>query len=155
DSDAAPRANARVRTALAVEPRDGRLCVFMPPLERLEDYESLLAAVEAAAGEQRMPVHIEGYPPPANRRLNVIRVTPDPGGIEVNTPPAASWRKAVDITQGVYEDAHRSRLAAEKFMRDGRHIGTGGGSHLLLGGPTVADSPFVRRPDLLKSLVLY
>ena len=115
-----------VRTALAVEPRNGRLCVFMPPTETVEDYLDLLAAVEDSAAALGTPVHVEGYTPPHDARLNMIKVTPDPGVIEVNIHPAGSWADMRDITSALYEEARQSRLGTEKFMLDGRHTGTGG-----------------------------
>jgi uncharacterized protein (DUF2126 family)/transglutaminase-like putative cysteine protease len=144
-----------VRTALTIEPRNGVLCVFMPPVERLEDYLALTASIERTARETGAKVHMEGYPPPYDPRLDMIKVTPDPGVIEVNIHPAASWRQAVETTTAIYEDARQSRLGTDKYMIDGRHVGTGGGNHVVLGGSAPADSPFLRRPDLLRSLIVY
>lgn len=144
-----------VRTALCTETRNGTLHVFMPPARYLEDYLNLIAAVEDTAAELKLPVMIEGYTPPTDPRLNKIGVTPDPGVIEVNTQPVKSWDDLVKNTQTLYEEAHYSRLGTEKFMLDGRHTGTGGGNHIVVGGETPLDSPFLRRPDLLRSLVGY
>ena len=144
-----------VRTALSVEPRDGRLCVFMPPVESLEDYLELIHVAEAAAKKLNLPVHIEGYAPPHDPRMNVIRVAPDPGVIEVNIHPADNWDDCVATTKAVYEEAKLCRLGADKFMIDGKHTGTGGGNHVVVGGETPNDSPFLRRPDLMRSLVLH
>jgi uncharacterized protein (DUF2126 family)/transglutaminase-like putative cysteine protease len=155
DDDAKPASDAPTRTALAVQPRDGRLNVYLPYVGALEDYVAVVAAVEAAATALAMPVHIEGYAPPVDPRLDFIKVTPDPGVIEVNLHAARNWREAVAISQGLYEDARATRLGTEKFLRDGRQTGTGGGSHIVVGGATPAQSPFLRRPDLLKSILLY
>jgi uncharacterized protein (DUF2126 family)/transglutaminase-like putative cysteine protease len=159
------------RTALCVEVRDPRrasgpkaeavgeksgvLYVFMPPLEKLEHYLDLLAAIEASAEELGMQLVLEGYPPPRDPRLKLLSVTPDPGVIEVNIHPATDWTELVANTEFLYQAAFESRLSAEKFMTDGRHTGTGGGNHFVMGGATPADSPFLRRPELLASLLLY
>jgi len=148
-------AGGAVRTALAVEPRDGRLCVFLPPTESADDYVELIAGIEDTAARLGQTVHVEGYSPPSDERLNVIKVTPDPGVVEVNVQPARSWPELVTITTTLYEEARLSRLDAQKFMIDGRHTGTGGGNHVVVGGATPADSPFLRRPDLLGSLLAY
>ncbi len=164
------------RTALCVEVRDPQrgngpkaereaerrhggkrsvIYVFMPPLRHLEDYLALLAALEATCVECGVKIVIEGYGPPRDPRLKTLAVTPDPGVIEVNIHPAHDWAELVDHTEFLYDAAHRTRLSTEKFMVDGRHTGTGGGNHFVLGGATPADSPFLRRPDLLASLITY
>jgi uncharacterized protein (DUF2126 family)/transglutaminase-like putative cysteine protease len=144
-----------VRAALCVEPRDGRLHVFMPPVAVTEDYLDLVAAVESSVTELSWPVILEGEPPPRDPRLERLAVTPDPGVIEVNLHPSQSWADLVERTEVLYEEARATRLGTEKFMLDGRHTGTGGGNHIILGGATTADSPLLRRPDLLRSLLGY
>ncbi|MBI2768758.1 MAG: transglutaminase family protein [Burkholderiales bacterium] len=164
-------AKGHYRTALCVEARDprrangpkaeakgektGMLYIFMPPLERLEDYLDLLAAVEATATQLGLKIVLEGYPPPRDPRLKLLQVTPDPGVIEVNIHPAHNWNELVEHTEFLYKAAFETRLSAEKFMTDGRHTGTGGGNHFVMGGSTPTDSPFLRKPELLASLLLY
>jgi uncharacterized protein (DUF2126 family)/transglutaminase-like putative cysteine protease len=143
------------RPALCVQPRNGKLFVFMPPVEYVPDYLDLVAAIEDTAAHLSMPVILEGYGLPFDPRIQVLQVTPDPGVIEVNIHPAESWDALVRTTEAVYSLARETRLGAEKFMLDGQHSGTGGGNHIVIGGPTPEDSAFLRRPDLLRSLVGY
>jgi uncharacterized protein (DUF2126 family) len=144
-----------VRTAVCAEARNGILYIFLPPVGALEDYLDLVAAVEGAASDLKTPVLLEGYPPPHDPRLARLTVTPDPGVIEVNVPPSEHWSDLVALTTTLYDEAHATKLSTEKFMLDGRHTGTGGGNHVVIGGATPADSPFLRRPDLLRSLLAY
>jgi uncharacterized protein (DUF2126 family) len=144
-----------IRTALCVEPRDGRLHVFMPPVATTEDFLDLIAGVETAVTELGLPIIIEGETPPKDPRLNKLAVTPDPGVIEVNLHPSQSWDELVERTTILYEEARQTRLGTEKFMLDGRHTGTGGGNHIIIGGDTPQDSPILRHPDLLRSLLAY
>ncbi len=144
-----------IHTALCVQVRNGRLHVFMPPVNRLEDYLALVAAVEDTAATLNLKLWIEGYTPPRDARIQLLSVTPDPGVIEVNIHPAKSWKDLVNNITLLYEEARQTRLGTEKFMLDGRHTGTGGGNHVTLGGATPADSPMLRRPDVLKSLITY
>jgi uncharacterized protein (DUF2126 family)/transglutaminase-like putative cysteine protease len=144
-----------IHTALSVEVRGGRLHVFMPPFIRLKDSLALIAAIEETAAQLQMRVRLEGYPPPSDTRLRQLSVTPDPGVIEVNVQPAATWQELTSNVTTLYELARITRLGTEKFMLDGRHTGTGGGNHVTLGGATAADSPMLRRPDLLRSLITY
>ena len=144
-----------VRTALCIEPKGGKLFVFMPPLPTAEDYFDLLNAIEATASALNMPIVLEGERPPFDPRVEHFKITPDPGVIEVNINPAGSWRELVERTTSIYEDARLCRLGTNKFMIDGRHTGTGGGNHIVMGGSQPANSPFLRRPDLLRSMVAY
>ncbi len=142
-----------VRTALAVESRGGLLHVFLPPTHAAEDWLDLIAAVEETAAETGRKVFLEGYLPPRDPRLQHFSVTPDPGVIEVNVHPATNWAELVTRTEELYEEARQVGLSTEKFMLDGRHSGTGGGNHVVMGAARAEDSAFLRRPDLLKSLV--
>jgi uncharacterized protein (DUF2126 family) len=143
------------RTAICAEPRDGLLHLFLPPMTHLSHWLELLAAIEATADELDMPLVLEGYEAPEDERLKRFSVTPDPGVIEVNVQPERDWQGLASLTESLYDEARQARLGTEKFMLDGRHTGTGGGNHVTLGGGTPADSPILRRPHLLGSLVRY
>lgn len=149
DSDDAPT------TAMVAEIRDGLLYVFLPPTEALDDFVDLVARLEAAAAELDCPIVVEGYGPPSDPRLESMSITPDPGVIEVNVAPTRSFAEQRAQLETLYAEARQARLSTEQFDNDGTHGGTGGGNHITLGGITPAESPLLRRPDLLVSLLTY
>ncbi len=142
-------------TSIGFERRDGHVAVFLPPIEHAEHSIELLAVVEDVAADLDQPVVVQGYGLPRDPRLGSLTVTPDPGVIEVNVQPSSSWDELTEVVETLYDEARLTRLGTEKFALDGTHTGTGGGNHVTLGGRTPADSPLLRRPDLLRSLVTY
>jgi len=154
-SSTAATAKVLIRTALCVEAREGRMHVFLPFASQLADYLEMVAAVEDTAAHLAMPVWVEGYTPPIDGRLRFFSVTPDPGVLEINLPPAADWPELERLQTLLFAEAAKNRLTAEKFNYDGTHLATGGGSHIVVGGATVFDSPFLRRPELLRSMVAF
>jgi uncharacterized protein (DUF2126 family)/transglutaminase-like putative cysteine protease len=144
-----------IKTALCVEVRDGILYVFLPPLKYIEHYLDLLTSIELTAEKLQIPVRIEGYEPPRDNRIERLVVSPDPGVIEVNIHPAKDWKEMSYNLEVLYQEAFKTRLGTEKFMLDGKHTGTGGGNHITIGGATPGDSPLLRRPDLLRSIITF
>jgi uncharacterized protein (DUF2126 family)/transglutaminase-like putative cysteine protease len=154
-SSTAETATVLIRTALCIQAREGRMHVFLPFASELADYLDMVAAVEETCIHLGMPIWVEGYTPPSDSRLRFFSVTPDPGVLEINLPPASNWQELEALQTLLFEEARKNRLTAEKFNYDGGHVATGGGSHIVIGGATVMDSPFLRRPDLLKSMVAF
>ena len=144
-----------VRTALSIEIRDEKLCIFLPPINKSEVFLDLIASIEETAKRLDKAVIIEGYEPPHDLRTDRIKVTPDPGVIEVNLQPTSTWKDLSDNLLDLYEDARQCRLGTEKFMLDGKHTGTGGGNHVTIGAMEPSDSPLLRNPQLLRSLITF
>ena len=154
-SSAPESATELVRPSLCVQAREGRLHVFLPYAPHLADYLEIVNAVEDTCAHLNKAVWLEGYLPTLDSRLRSFSVTPDPGVLEVNLPPASNWDELERVNTLLAEGAKQNRLTAEKFAYDGSHLATGGGSHIVIGGATVMDSPLLRRPDLLRSMVSF
>ncbi|WP_372755146.1 DUF2126 domain-containing protein [Mariniflexile sp.] len=144
-----------IRTALCAEIRNGKLHLFLPPTHSAEVFLNLIASIEATAAKLNIPVILEGYSAPKDNRLESLKITPDPGVIEINVHPSKNWAELTNTTFKLYEHAKQSRLGTVKYMIDGKHTGTGGGNHVTLGGLTPADSPLLRKPSLLRSLLTF
>ena len=144
-----------MRTALAVEPRDGMLHVFFPPLYAAEDWLELAAAVEATAAELGRQVVLEGYLPPRRPAAAAFLRHPRPRRDRGQHPSRrAAGPSMVERTEQLYEEARAGRPGDREIhagrppCRHRRRQPRGDGRR-----PTPEDSPFLRRPDLLKSLL--
>jgi uncharacterized protein (DUF2126 family) len=144
-----------IRSALCVEVRGGRLHVFLPPLPSAARFCALVRAIDDTAAALDLDAFIEGYPPPPSPDLTRLAVTPDPGVLEVNIPPTRTAREHAALMETVFDAALHCGLHAERYQLDGRQAGSGGGNHITLGGPTPLASPFIRRPDVLASLLTF
>lgn len=147
--------NGLIRTALCAEIRKGILYLFLPPISRIEHFFDLITCIELTASRLNVPVVLEGYAPPKDLRVHSLSLAPDPGVLEVNIHPSSSWEELKQVISTLYEEARQVHLTTDKFTLDGRRTGTGGGNHIVIGGATTEDSPFLRRPDLLRSLVTF
>ncbi len=154
--EAAPLAAPNsIRVALCVEVRQGTVHVYLPPIASARSFADVVMAVEVTAESLDMAVVLEGTPPPSRQGIQGFQITPDPGVIEVNIHPAASWSELVRIHQALDQEAIAVGLASHRYGWDGRGWGTGGGAHITIGGDRWQTSPLLRRPDLLRSFVTY
>ncbi len=151
----AATSSPELRTAVTIQPRDGQLWLFVPPLATFDEFCALVAAIDTARQATGHAVYLEGYTAPPSPHRARFAVTPDPGVLEVNLPPQTSCRDTATLHATVFEVALGSGLTAERYLLDGRLAGSGGGNHITIGGPTPEASPWLRRPELLASLVTF
>jgi uncharacterized protein (DUF2126 family) len=144
-----------LRRALTVEVRDGRLTIFVPPL-LLASYVTLLAAIEdTLVALELRDVVLAGYAPPPDPALPTVGLASDPGVLEINMSPCTTWEEYDAHLTQLYTAAHAVGLCARKLHYNGREVGTGGGAHLVFGGPPGQLSPFFGFPELLPSIIRY
>ena len=144
------------RRALTLEWKGSRLSIFMPPVLQVP-FVALLAVIESAlrsAGVGR--VEMQGYTP-ADESLSWIQLglTADPGVLEVNLPACADWEEYDYWLRAVTRAAGECGLRSWKKRAHSHPEGTGGGNHLLWGGPTLDRNPFFFRPGWLTSILRY
>jgi uncharacterized protein (DUF2126 family)/transglutaminase-like putative cysteine protease len=154
-ADTGPNGERMPRTALCVEVRRGRLYVFVPPVSHLEHYLELVAGIEAAAEALDVAVLLEGYEPPEDYRLRRLLLEPEAGVLRLTLPATQRWDEQLSLLEAAYQEAGRAGLRAERVMADGRRLPSGGGGQLTLGGTRPVDSPFLKRPQILRALIAY
>lgn len=141
------------RTALSLRLHQGRVRVFLPPLTHLEHYLELITAIEATAVTQGIPVMFEGYPPPQDHRLRRFTLEPDAAVLKLGLPMTSDWPLSQTTLTTAYAEAARLGLYGLHSRNTGSRMGPGGSTELVLGGEEPAQSPFLFRPRLLRSLI--
>ena len=145
-----------MRRALTLEAHAGGLHLFLPPLLQAPCRKLLALLAKLLAAQKAGPYFFEGYLPMDEAACwTRVGLTADPGVLEINIPACETWH-----------DYHRWLVTLEKACADcglrswkeleaGRPGGTGGGNHLLFGGPTLDENPFFSRPSWVASLIRY
>jgi uncharacterized protein (DUF2126 family) len=146
----------RLPRALTAEIREGALTLFLPPFLEASSFADLLAAIEKTAEALNSPpIALEGYPPPHEDDWENLSVIPDPGVIEVNLPPAASWESLEKTVSALFLAAEECGLRGTRVLPSGETSATGGGGHLVLGGTSLDSNPFLLKPHLLPSFLRF
>ncbi|MDP5032150.1 transglutaminase family protein [Paraglaciecola sp.] len=145
-----------IRRGLSVELRDQELIVFLPPLPSFACFAELVRTIEKLTVKLNLPpIRLEGYTPPRDEDLESMALTSDPGVLEVNLPPADNWPDFERVIRGMYQSAESIGMRALKYQLSGRQVSTGGGAHIVMGGPDLDHNPFIERPNLLSSFLRF
>jgi uncharacterized protein (DUF2126 family) len=127
--------------------------LFLPPLER-RPLERLLGLI-AQHGRTWRPPELSGLlPVDVDDHWRVLGLTADPGVLEINLPVCHSWTDYAGWMELLEQAGAAVGLRSWKQQGE-RTEGTGGGNHLLLGGPSLEQHPFFSRPAWLVSVLRY
>ncbi len=145
-----------IKRALTIEVRHGALEIFIPPLQ-WEGFQQLISVLEALSVKLDLrDLVICGYAPyNTNSETTGLGLAADPGVLEINLPPAETWRDYNITFSAICDAAHAAGLFLTKRSLNGVIRGTGGGSHLAFGGPTPDENVFFNQPTLLTSVLRY
>ncbi len=144
-----------LRRALTTEAHGGALHLFVPPLD-FEAFCTLLRVVERVAARGGLgDLVLCGYEPTAAPAVSGLGLAADPGVLEVNLPACRRWRDYDRLLDRIGRAARSEGLCTTRHHFNGQIQGTGGGAHVLFGGPTIDENPFFARPSLLASIIRY
>ena len=142
-----------LRQVLTLERDHSGWALFLPPLDR-EPLELLLQRIAHHSHGWQQPELSGVLPWDAHEHWQLLGLTADPGVLEVNLPVCHSWQEYARWI-ALLEDAGAAAGLRSWKQEGDRSEGTGGGNHLLLGGPNLEEHPFFSRPDWLVGMLRY